>query len=383
MNADVNFIALITNGIITIFCGGFIFYSVYTRKFTKNTFYYLLGAGFTFFGVQILARAFFPIYFQIYIGLMIAILFLFSTAFWSLNRKRIFLFLFASSYFTAFLLVFCWQMNFISYNIGSYFGMIFSYVPLVIYVIHHRVSLGRVADKFILGWFLLFLTNFLTFGMGWITDVFAVFSKIVILIGVIGRDFSASIYRISRETAPRFLPSDTGYGEEGGVKLVFPPRDSSYMAKTNWVERKIQENLKKSVNTYIFSFQDIIPHSEMRRMKWIDPEKVEILLFSESADKTKDEFMGLPMGLQEIGATLSGVIKKYYKLEKGCTVIFTDLSLLIHVFGVYAVYNMLLNKMGSLREEKIDLFAFFHPETFSDKSVVSLFKNISNEVIEL
>lgn len=115
------------------------------------------------------------------------------------------------------------------------------------------------------------------------------------------------------------------------------------------------------------------------------PKKVVIVvsLVEKSVEKAKKEFTVLPMGITQIGAALYEVIKRHSNTKKRSTVIFTDLSLLIHSFGVYPVYNMLLNKMGALREEGADLFAFLHPDTHSDSSVVSLFTNIADETIKL
>ena len=47
------------------------------------------------------------------------------------------------------------------------------------------------------------------------------------------------------------------------------------------------------------------------------------------------------------------------------------------------VLKMLLGKMGALRESGLDLYAFFIPEMHSNKSVVSLFANIADEIIKL
>jgi len=244
-------------------------------------------------------------------------------------------------------------------------------------------TLRKTADKFIFGWSLLLLTNFVLLGLGWIADVFAIFSKVIVLQGIIDQDFIILTRRIQRELVPHSPPPDTGYGEEGGLKLITPPQVFSNIRKANWIRERIQKDVKNGVSTYIFSFQDVIPNKELRRMKWINPEKVFVFLFSSSSKKVKEEFTVLPMGITHVGATLSEVIKKHSNLENGCTVFFTDLSLLVHLFGALPCYTMLLNKMGSLREEEVNLFAFIHPETHSDKSVVSLFTSISDKVIKL
>jgi hypothetical protein len=89
------------------------------------------------------------------------------------------------------------------------------------------------------------------------------------------------------------------------------------------------------------------------------------------------------MGLTQIGAALSQATVQCKKSDKGCSVFFLNLSLLIQVFGAEAVYNMLLNKLGYIRENGINLYAVFYPSMHSDNSIVSLFTRLSDETIKL
>lgn len=234
-----------------------------------------------------------------------------------------------------------------------------------------------------MGWFLLFITNLVLFNKGRVTDTFAIISKLILLVGIIDHDFIIMVEKVRREFSPHFPPPDTGWKKEGTLNLVISPRNSLHSSKIKWIKRKVQENVNRGHDTHIFVFQDVVPHGELREIKWISPERVFIFLFSESAKKARKEFVVLPLGITRIGATVSEVIKRYEKSERGCTLIFLDLSLLIHWYGAHPVYKMLLNKMGSLREEGIELFAFVNPETHSEKSVVSLFKSISDNIIQL
>ena len=127
----------------------------------------------------------------------------------------------------------------------------------------------------------------------------------------------------------------------------------------------------------------------LRKLKWINPERVFIFLFSSSILREKHEFTILQMGLSQIGATLSEIIKKCtedqkkYKSIQKCTIIFDNVSLLIHSFGVYPVYNLLLNKLGALRANQIELYTILQPDTHKDQTVPTLFKSISDENINL
>ncbi len=121
----------------------------------------------------------------------------------------------------------------------------------------------------------------------------------------------------------------------------------------------------------------------LRSLKWIDPEKVFIFLFSTNITYKTNEFTILPMGLTEVGAAISEVSKNGNNAKKGCNIFLTNLSMLIHVFGTYPCYNLILNKMGEIRQADIELFGFIYPETHNDKSVIPLFTNISDKVIEI
>ena len=382
---SVDFIALIINGLVTGISGVYIIYSIYLGKFEKHLFYYLFGIGFIIYGVQIFARA------SYLSGFFSSLMFcssalLFAVGLWSLSHKSIFSAIIFIVYSLVFSLMFFWKLNLAPDFLVKFsllIGSTLVHIPLIMLIAYHRIYFGKIADKFVFGWTLLFLANFATFGMGWITDFFAIFSKLILLLGIKDYDFLILTQRIRGEIAVKYLPTDTGHGKEGGLKLILPSRYSSYITQVDWMERAILENVKKGITTFVFTFQDVVPHKELRRMKWINPEKVFIFLFSSSAEKAKKEFTVLQMGITQIGAALSEVVKKLLNSEEGCMIFLIDLSLLIHVFGAHPVYYLLLNKMGLLREGKADLFAFFHPETHSDKSIVSLFTNIADEVIKL
>jgi hypothetical protein len=246
-------------------------------------------------------------------------------------------------------------------------------------MIYNRASFGRSIDRLILGWVLLLMVNILFRNTGWIINISSAFIKVFLLAGMLDPDFTLLATKI--KVSP-ILPVDTGYPTEGGFSLVSVPAVSK-ADRVSWTRKKILENIETDIDTYIFSFQGVIPHAELRRMKWIKPDRTFIFLFSSSAEKVKNEFTVMPFNLTQIGAAVSGVIKTHSNLGKGCALIFSDISLLIHLFGTHAVYKVLLSKMNSLREGGVKLYGFFHHETHSDKSIPALFESIADEVIRL
>jgi len=380
---DLNSLFLLTNFLLTIFCGGIILYLIQLKSVESHIFYFLFSFGFIIYGTSLFIRWLSPSYDILSRSVYGFAFFLFSLGLWSFSRKKMLLAIISICFSSAYILLGVYFANFIAYGTVYSIALIVTNFPLIILLIYHATTLRKRADRFILGWFLLLFANFVLQGLGWINDIFAIFSKVVILLGIIDQDFVILTQRIRGEMAFRSIPIETGYREEGGLNIVIPSNNSSYLRKIKWVDRKVRENLERKVKTHLFLFQDTIPYKEIRRIKWINPEEVSVFLFSTSAEKTKKEFAVIPMGITQIGATLSEVTRKYLELDEGCTVVFMDLSVLVHMYGAYPVYNMLLSKMGSIREAGVNLFAFFHPETHSDQSVVSLFTSISNEIIKL
>lgn len=368
-------LAQILNGAATIVFGLIVLLYVSRGRFYKHTFYYTWSAAFIIYGGQILFRVYID-YFPFIVFSMISALILFFVGIWSISRKKGFLYITSSFLLIVVFVTASLLAGFIPVELSYGLGQIVYYLPIIIAILYQRVLFGKSVDKLALGWVLLLVSNISLWG-AWTDDIFSLFSKFLIFLGMMDQDFIITIEKVRDELQSPIPNAHFGEEEEGGLKLI---RSSSVSKLKNleFVNKKIKENLNNDLDTYLFSFQDTIPYSELRRIKWIKPEKIKVFLFSTSVEKMKGEFTVLPMDLIHIGATLSEVIKK----DKRSSVFFMNLSLLIHVFGVYPVYNMLLDKMGALREEGVNLFTFFYPETHSDGSVISLFENISDEIIE-
>lgn len=372
---------LTLNSLITFFCGFGILYFIYSKRIEKHPFYYLWSLGFLAYALQIFTRIFFENYILLTV-LMIGSFSAFSFGLLSLNWTKLRMIPLSLVYFGICLAFLVWIFNLIPLSEVKILGVLLNYGVLTLFTFYHRVNFGSVADRFVLGWFLLLISNVVLIGNGWLNDVFAIVSKLTLLLGIIDQNFAVITQRIHEGMIPQLPPYDVGFRREGGLTLIYSSSNFSHSNKMEWLLGKIRVNIEAGKDTYIFSFQDVTPHEKLRKIKWINPTKVFIFLFSSSAEKAKKEFTVLPMGVTEIGAALSEVIKKHKNSEESCTIILTDLSVLIHVFGAHTCYTMLLNKMGALREAGIELLAFFHPETHSDKSVVSLFTNICDEVMK-
>ena len=364
------FIPVILNGTVTSILGALIIYLILVRRLEKHIFYFSWAFGFMAYGIEILLRDHIGEFFLLSIGtLMYSLL---ALGAWGLSTRKILL---ATP--VIIILGFLWLTG--SFPMELAVAFFFGFISLG--VIYNRAVFGGILDKLVLGWFFLLLVNFFLWEQ-WIIDIFAIFAKIVLFLGILDQEFIsvAEKIRISTQRYPSISP---GVGEEGGVNLIIPTSDSSVESEVKWMEGRIQESVNRGLDTYIFSFQDLPSHTDLRRMRWINPERVFVFLFSSSSQRAKAEFTVFKMDITEIGATLFELTRKYSHTGGGCVVIFTDLSVLIHSFSVDDVFNMLLEKLGSLREAGVSLYAFFHPETHSDPAVARLFENISDSVLKL
>lgn len=380
MPAEVDFLFLILNSIVTCMCAGTILYNISAKQLEKHFFYYAWSLGFLLYGTEIFARAYsFHISIQTLLMLFAFILFLMGV--WSLAKGKNFLLVVILVFLLDVILIIIFLSGIIQFTTMLILSSHALFLPVTISILYHRYLFGRNVDKLALGWVLLYLSNIILWDTGWIIDCFAIFSKLILLLGIMDYEFVILVER-ARTAIVSTSPSPiTETMKEGGLRLILPPQ-LSYSWSVSWMEKKIHQNLKKGADTIVFSFQDAIPNRELQRMRWMNPEKVFIFHFSTSAEKMKSESTVFPIGLTQVGATLSELIRKYSNTDNGCSIILSNLSLLINIFGALPCYIMLLNKMGALREGGVDLLAFFYPETHSDKYVVSLFENISDEVIK-
>jgi hypothetical protein len=374
-------LSLVLDGSFTVLCGLIVTYYAFRKQLKGSAFYNCWAIGFFLYGFEIFLRAAGVLAIIPEIMLFVAFLF-FVAGIWSLLRaKQLLIILGAALFFLATsALLFVFKL--ITFDLLASIGFTVIFLFVGVAILQHRLIFGRSAERLAIGWILLYFSNLLLTGTGWIIDVFAILAKFIILLGILDYDFIVIADKVREK---RFLPPPHAGGSiEGGLKLLVSTDESSAnMREGNWLRKKIAENVKADSETLVFVFQDVFPHKDLRAIKWINPEKVSIYLFSSSAEKVKSEFTVLSMGLAQVGAALLQATKQCKQSENGCTVVFFHLSLLIHLFGAEAVYNMLLNKMGYLRENGITLYAAFCPSMHSDQSVVSLFTRLADEIVKL
>lgn len=375
--------ALLTNSLVTFLIGFYIFYLLNRGMVRRHFFYMGLGTGFIFYGAGIFARWLISdLHLQTTLFLFLSLLFFIFTSlgFWSLTRRRLVLIVLLMEYVFFSSTIVLWLTGRLAGGFYLNIGSFMSFLTLIALVFYHRVVFGESVDRFLFGWMLLLVSNVLLFGMGWVTDVLAILSKLVIFYGVTAYDFAIISQRLRTERLTSVLPLASGGEKEGGLTLVVS-HSEGVADDFPWIRDFIEENIGRGLFTSLFVFQDVLPYSWLRRLKWMKPELVSILVFSSNLRK-EEEFVLLPMELKDIGLSLVEVAEQCGKSEAGGRVVLYDLSQLIYVFGLPQVYRLLLDKMGNIRKNNVILYCVIHPDTHPEPHVLALLKSIADNVLE-
>jgi hypothetical protein len=383
MMVPLNESALLINSLVTFLIGFYIFYLLNTGKVRRHFFYVGFGAGFLFYGAGIFVRWLLSdLHLQTMLFLFLSLLFFIFTSlgFWSLTNRRLVLYVLFLEYILFSSIIALWLAGHLGGGLYLNIGSFLSFLTLIALVFYHRVVFGESVDRFLFGWMLLLVSNVLLFGMGWVTDVLAIFSKLVIFYGVTAYDFAIISQRLRNGRSMPVLPLASGGEKEGGLTLVVS-HSEGVVDDFPWIRDFVEENVDRSLFTGLFVFQDVLPYSWLRRLKWMKPDMVSILVFSSNLSK-EEEFIFLPMELKDIGLSLVEVAEQCGNSRTGGCVILYDLSQLIYVFGLSSVYRLLLDKMGIIRKNNVSLYCVIHPSTHQEPHVLALFKSIADNVLE-
>jgi len=378
-------VALYANSLLTLTVGAYILYLLNTGKLRKHSFFLSMGVGFLFYGTEIAIRGLaLPPYFETLLFLILSLMFFVSVSLglWSLTRKTSVFYALLAIYFSFFLLITLWAAGYLVGEMLLNVGSLVSFFTIIVLVLQHRSIFGKTIDKFLFGWLLLLISNFLLYNSGWIIDVLAIFSKLVILYGITDYDFAIISQRLMNERQNPVLPLTAGLEKEGGFFLVIS-HSMSPIDDLPWIRNFVKQNIEQGLVTYLFVFQDILPYFELRRLKWMKPDMVSIFIFSSSSKKEDKEFIFLPMDLSDLGSSIAEIADHQRKTNKESVIILSDLSQLIHFFNPLPIYKTLVSKMGLLRQARLRTYGIIHPETHQEANILPLFMNIANDTINI
>ena len=387
MAIDLNIAIETANSLVTITCGLLLLYLIHRGKLQQNRFYYSWSVGFILYGVYIFLR---PLSANVLIDIPMVIAFLIFIPFsmFTLNsQKNVTELVFAAILIIGILFVPLSYFGYLKENVSFWIiSSVLFYLPVTIVIAAHRKIFGSSVDKFLIGWVSLFLVN-IFFPLGnWITNTLAIGCKLFLFMGLLDYDFAIATEKIRKGLTPSSLSPISGNcaKDEGGFELLLlkPRAEAPMPIVSKWLVDHVEKNITGNVETTILILQDVLPYNVVRSIVWSKPNLIRVLFFSDGVSLSNQEFKTLKFGVTEIGATINEVAKSESKANQCGEIIIVDLSIMIYKFGVNQVYDLLLNKMGTLRSNGTKLIALFHPQAHEDR-VTALFKTIANRITNL
>lgn len=363
-------------------------YSIYRK--TQRRFYLLWGVGFLLYGVNILIRTGF-LYLKITALDIELIPFMFLLTGFTLiitgigeliNRAKMLLLVSLMVPLIIVILYFTVQ----TYYIGQLIAQI-PYIFICISLLYIRVNFTASLDLFIVGWAILSLTNiggaFELIDKMYV-DIFAIFGKIVLLIGTTYPRFSFLI-----DDLRRFLISGlpSKYITEPGDKLVLVnSKPGIRNAEIQWITNKIHDNSEKSIKTVLITTYDLISPSDLATMN-VSQEHFYVVRMIQSRKSVFDIFtehmMVINDDLNDLDILVTDIITFTNDTKTNCQIILYNLSSLIHTHGWKRVYTFLLSKVSLLKSSNVYLYALYYPKTHEIESDIAKFETLADKISEI
>jgi hypothetical protein len=242
----------------------------------------------------------------------------------------------------------------------------------------------EVVDRLIIGWVLLILVNVFLSIPGveaYLIDSLAVFAKIIILYGMVDPRFYLFADEIKKYLVAG-LPEK--YSPQMVNSFALVNLGGGRSKEIGWIIRRLTENTKNGIRTVLIVFHDMISIEDLRRGNVSEDDfyLVRIIPQGKSSPKIfEDKIINIDNDLVSLEILLSNIIKFCKDKAIRCDIILYTLSWLIHFHGWNRMYSFLMGEMPSLKNSPVTLYAFYYPETHEEKSVVSKFEKLCDEII--
>jgi len=374
------------NGVLTVIFFPFL-YNIYRK--TKRRFYLLWGTGFLLYGVSILIRVILPI-----IGFNDSI------------NAQLFSFVLLLGGFT---LIITGIGDLVDKTRTLLLSMLI--VPLVIAILYFTTQpyvLGRAVslipflfisisllfirrvhsaslDLFILGWAILLLDN-IALAVGMMSevfvDVFAMFGKVVIFLGMSYPRFSFLV-----DDFRRFLISGVpeAYSEHSLDRFILVnPILGQRREELQWIKTKIDENKVKAVRTILITTYDLVSAADLASngIEEKDIYLVRMLTGGRSRIHTmKEHVVTIDDDLNELGVLFSDLILFSKERNISCQIIVYTISAMIHTHGWKRVYSLLLSQIPQLKASNVLVYGVYYPESHTEKADITKFEKMADKVL--
>lgn len=363
-------------------------YSIYNK--TQKRFYLLWGAGFLLYGVNIIIRTGF-LYFDLNALDIELIPFMFLLTGFTLiltgigeliNRAKTLLL--ASLIVPLIIAILYFTVQ--TYYVGQIIAQI-PYFFICVSLLYIRVNFSASLDLFLVGWVILSLTNI---GAAFelidkmYVEVFAIFGKIVLLIGITYPKFSFLV-----DDLRRFLISGLPYKyiTEYGDKLVLVnSKSGNRNTETQWITDRIKDNSEKSIKTVLITTYDLISPSDLATVN-VSQELFYVVRMIQGGKSMFDIFtehmMTINDDLNDLDILVTDIINFTNDTKTNCQIILYNLSSLIHTHGWKRVYTFLLSKISLLKSSNVNLYALYYHKTHEIESDIAKFETIADKISEI
>lgn len=380
--------AMLVNGFSTIAFFPFLFV-IYGK--TQRRFYLLWGVGFLLYGVNIFIRAALPflglggsINAQIFSFVFVLTGFiLIITGIGELIDKARLTFI-ASMGMPLMLMILYFTTR--QYDLGRAISLLpYVFISLSLLVIRSKYT--SALDLLTIGWGILLLDNV---GLAidaineTLVEVFAIFGKLVIFLGMTSPRFSFLVNDL-RKFLIAGLPSV--YNDSPSYRMtLIDSRCESKDKEIGWIRHKAKENSTRAYRTILISTYDLIVSSDLKEVE-INEEDIYLVRMLTGGRGTLNVFEGHTMTINddvnELDILFTEIIKFSENRKIRCEIILYNLSALIHTHGWKRVYSFLLSKIQQIKGSEVHIYAFYYPKTHENAADILKFEKIFDNIVTI
>lgn len=387
MNIPYLEIGRLANGLFTI---GFLPYLYGIFRRTQRRFYLLWGVGFGLYGLSIILRSIIQLPTESYIVFVLlnyvllyipGFILIITGVGELIGRARLLLISSLSMPILILIIYFTSGPESIGWAI-SLAPYLFMSVSLLI--IRSRFSTSL--DLLVIGWTSLLLTNIAT-PLELMTPVyvemFAIFSKVIILIGMTYPRFSYLV-----DDLASFLISGipATYLENSLQSFMMLNAQSSVKDRDiQWIKDRIKKNAETGVrNIFLTTYDLVSPHDLISR--GVSENEVYIVRMVPGGRDANVVFeqpiLTINDNVNDLDMIFTDIINFSNDRRIQCEIILYTLSSVIHTHGWKRVYSFFIAKLPQLKNSMVHLTAFYYPETHSEDEI-SKFERMADQIINL
>ncbi len=362
-------------------------YNIYRK--TRRRFYLLWGTGFLLYGGNIFARVILPLIgFEDSVNGQLFSFVLFLSGFVLIitgigdlvNKARTMLLSALIIPLVIVVLYFTTQ----PYVLGRAVSLSpFLFISISLFFIRRRHSASL--DLLVVGWAILLLDNIaLAVGMmsGVFVEVFAMFGKVVIFLGMTYPKFSFLV-----DDFRRFLMSGVPevYSENSRDRIILVNLTSGHRSRElQWIKDKIDENKVKAVRTILITTYDLISAADLASNGIEEKDLYLVRMLTGSRGPVhamKEHVVTINDDLNELDVFFSDIMFFSNERKVSCQIIVYTISALIHTHGWKRVYSFLLSKMSQLKASNVQVYGVYYPETHTEKADIMKFEKMADKLL--